>query len=123
MKFTSTDGRINLHNCDCMDLMAQYPDNYFELAIVDPPYGIGEDGGKQRTRGSKKTNGAKKNWDNAKPTIKYFNELKRVSKNQIIWGGNYFADMLVSSRCWIYWQKNMGGDFADGELAYTSFIV
>lgn len=104
-----------------MELMARYEDNYFDLAIVDPPYGIGEDGGKCRTRGSKKTNGVKKNWDNSKPTADYFKELKRVSKNQIIWGGNYFADLFSPSRCWIYWQKNMGGDFADGELAWTSF--
>ena len=106
---------------DNMELMSRYPDNYFDLAIVDPPYGIGEDGGKCRTRGSKKTNGIKKNWDSSIPDINYFIELQRVSKNQIIWGGNYFADLLPSSRCWLYWQKNMGGDFADGELAWTSF--
>ena len=112
---------MKITNEDNMKLMARYEDNYFDLAIVDPPYGIGESGGKQRTRGSKKTNGIKKNWDNKRPENKYFKELKRVSKNQIIWGGNYFADLLPASRCWLYWQKNMGGDFADGELAYTSF--
>ena len=96
-------------------------DNAFDLAIVDPPYGIGEDGGKARTRGSKRTNGQKKGWDNGRPNSEYFTELIRVSKNQIIWGGNYFADLLPASRCWLYWQKNMGGDFADGELAWTSF--
>ena len=113
--------KITITNEDNMLLMARYPDNYFDLAIVDPPYGIGEDGGKRRTRGSKKTNGVKKNWDNKTPTADYFNEMQRVSKNQIIWGGNYFADLLRTSRCWLYWQKNMGGDFADGELAWTSF--
>ena len=112
---------LTITNEDNMLLMARYPDNYFDLAIVDPPYGIGEDGGKCRTRGSKKINGIKKNWDSAIPDINYFIELQRVSKNQIIWGGNYFADLLPSSRCWLYWQKNMGGDFADGELAWTSF--
>lgn len=94
---------------------------YWDLAIVDPCYGIGEDGGKNRTRGSKKTNGDKKNWDKERTGINYFTELQRVSKNQIIWGGNYFADLLPPSRCWIYWQKELGGDFADGELAWTSF--
>ena len=113
--------KITITNEDNMQLMARYPDNYFDLAIVDPPYGIGEDGGKARTRGSKRTNGEKKGWDNQRPNAKYFAELIRVSKNQIIWGGNYFADLLPASRCWLYWQKNMGGDFADGELAWTSF--
>ena len=111
----------NVYNCDCMELMARYPDNYFDLAVVDPPYGIGEDGGKARTRGSKRTNGEKKGWDNQRPNAEYFAELMRVSKNQIVWGGNYFADLLPASRCWLYWQKNMGGDLADGELAWTSF--
>jgi site-specific DNA-methyltransferase (adenine-specific) len=106
---------------DCMELLRQTPDKYYSLCVVDPPYGIGEDGGKARTRGSKKTNGEKKGWDNERPNTKYFAELMRVSKNQIIWGGNYFADLLPASRCWLYWQKNMGGDFADGELAWTSF--
>lgn len=113
--------KINITNEDNMLLMARYPDNYFDLAIVDPPYGIGEDGGKARTRGSKRTNGEKKGWDNQRPNAEYFAEFLRVSKNQIIWGGNYFSDLLPASRCWLYWQKNMGGDFADGELAWTSF--
>ena len=104
-----------------MEAMAKMPDNAYQLAIIDPPYGIGEDGGKARTRGSKRTNGQKKGWDNGRPNSEYFTELIRVSKNQIIWGGNYFADLLPASRCWLYWQKNMGGDFADGELAWTSF--
>jgi len=112
---------INFHLADCMDFMRGVPDGYYDLAIVDPPYGIGEDGGKARTRESKRTNGEKKGWDNERPTAEYFTELIRVSKNQIILGGNYFADLLPASRCWLYWQKNMGGDFADGELAWTSF--
>lgn len=112
---------ITYTNEDCMVGMARYPDKYFDLAIVDPPYGIGEDGGKCRTRGSKRTNGECKRWDNGRPNKFYFNELQRVSTNQIIFGGNYFADLLLPSRCWIYWQKDMGGDFADGELAWTSF--
>jgi site-specific DNA-methyltransferase (adenine-specific) len=104
-----------------MDLMRDTPDGFFDLAIVDPPYGIGEDGGKFRTRGSKRTNGEAKGWDKEPPSLEYFAELRRVSNHQIIWGGNYFADKLPASRCWIYWQKDMGGDFADGELAWTSF--
>ena len=113
--------KIQITNEDNMELMARYPDKYFDLAIVDPPYGIGEDGGKARTRRSKATNGIKKQWDNQRPNKVYFDELQRISSNQIIWGGNYFADLLKASRCWIYWQKDMGGDFADGELAWTSF--
>jgi len=109
------------YNMDCMVGMKHYPDKYFDLAVVDPPYGIGEDGGRARTRGSKKTNGVKKGWDSERPSVEYFTELFRVSKNQIIWGGNYFADLLPASRCWLYWRKTMGGDFADGELAWTSF--
>jgi site-specific DNA-methyltransferase (adenine-specific) len=109
--------------------MARYPDKYFDLAIVDPPYGIGEDGGdKQRNFRSKKcpkgTNKhyTKKDWDSLKPTKEYFNELKRVSKNQIIWGGNYFVEHLEPSMGWIFWDKKNGeSDFSDGELAYTSF--
>jgi site-specific DNA-methyltransferase (adenine-specific) len=112
---------IEYFNEDCMAGMARYPDKYFELCICDPPYGIGEDGGKCRTRGSLKTNGPKKWWDKNRPDTAYFDELFRVSKNQIVFGGNYFADLLFTSRCWIYWQKDMGGDFADGELAWTSF--
>ena len=114
-------GKATLYNPDCMEYMATLPDKAFDLAIVDPPYGIGEDGGKCRTRGSKKTNGEKRGWDNERPEREYFVELQRISSNQIIWGGNYFADLLPATRCWLYWQKDMGGDFADGELAWTSF--
>jgi len=105
---------------DCMELMRGYPDGYFELACVDPPYGIGEDGGKFRGRkGQGHRVLPKKGWDKQTPSKEYFDELKRVSHNQIIWGGNYFQ--LPPSRCWLFWDKKMGGDFADGELAWTSF--
>jgi site-specific DNA-methyltransferase (adenine-specific) len=105
-----------------MELLRVTPDKAFDLAIVDPPYGIGEDGGKFRDRkGGGHRVLAKKNWDNEKPGIDYFKELFRVSKNQIIWGGNYFANLLPASRCWLFWDKLMGGDFSDGELAWTSF--
>jgi len=121
--------KITITQEDNMELMARYPDNYFDLAIVDPPYGIGEDGGdKQRNFKSKKCpkgtnkNYSKKNWDNAIPREDYFQELFRVSKNQIIWGGNYFVEHLEPSMGWIFWDKKNGGsDFSDGELAFTSF--
>ena len=112
---------IELINGDCMDYMRGLPDKCFDLVVADPPYGIGEDGGKCRTRGSKKTNGQGKKWDLERPSKELFDEIQRVSTNQIIFGGNYFADLLPASRCWLYWQKNMGGDFADGELIWTSF--
>jgi site-specific DNA-methyltransferase (adenine-specific) len=103
-----------------MALMARYPDKYFELAIVDPPYGIGAS---EMTMGSGKNKKYKKgkNWDTETPSKDCFKELFRVSKNQIIWGGNYFPLPLTKS--WIFWDKGINGDcdFADGELAWTSF--
>ena len=111
-------------NEDCIQGMARYPDKYFDLAIVDPPYGIGEDGGdkKRNAEGIKKIYD-KKNWDNEIPKKEYFNELKRISKNQIIWGANHFIENIPQSNssCWIVWDKDNTGDFADCELAYTSF--
>ena len=114
---------------DCIEGMKQFPDKFFDLAVVDPPYGIGEDGGKKRTSPKrpnsyvnyKKHN--KKDWDKEPPSIEYFNELMRVSKNQIIWGANHFIERIpnANSSCWIVWDKNMGGDFADCELAWCSF--
>jgi site-specific DNA-methyltransferase (adenine-specific) len=106
-----------------MELMARYPDGYFDLAIVDPPYGI--DAGKMTMgRGSRNDTGKnkKKNWDNEKPKKPYWDELFRVSKNQIVWGANYFTDFLPPSMGWVYWDKLKGvNDFSDGELAFTSF--
>jgi site-specific DNA-methyltransferase (adenine-specific) len=114
---------INISCEDNMELMSRYEDNYFDLAIVDPPYGIGEDGGdKKRNRGYKRiVKHSKKAWDSFIPEAEYFKELKRVSKNQIIWGGNYMVEFLTPSMGWIYWDKRIGGDFSDGELAYSSF--
>lgn len=111
-------------NEDCMEGIARYPDKYFDLAIVDPPYGIGEDGGdkKRGTKSIKTPIYNKKNWDSQPPKIQYFNELLRVSKNQIIWGANHFINNIpYNSSCWIVWDKDNTGDFADAELAYTSF--
>jgi site-specific DNA-methyltransferase (adenine-specific) len=106
---------------DCVTALKRFNDNHFDLAIVDPPYGIGECGAKNHSRSNatKATLYTAKNWDNEIPSAEYFEELKRVSKNQIIWGGNYFG--LPASSCWIVWDKDNSGDFADCELAWTSF--
>ena len=104
-----------------MELMKIYPDNYFDLAIVDPPYGIGVT---KMTlgNGKKKINRGTSDWDNCTPKREYFEELMRVSKNQIVWGANYMTENLPPSMGWIYWDKGTGAnDFSDGELAYTSF--
>jgi site-specific DNA-methyltransferase (adenine-specific) len=133
----------NVYNCDCMELMARYPDKYFDLAVVDPPYGInvitgrsfGDPLRKDGTirHGIDKRNGAKivrkastytkKDWDKVPPNEEYFKELMRVSKNQIVWGANHFISrMPYDSSAWIVWDKvNGSNDFADCEMAWTSF--
>lgn len=108
-----------------MELMSQYEDNHFDLAVVDPPYGIGEDGLKNHSRSklAPTTKYTPKNWDNYSPKVLYFNELKRVSRNQIIWGANHFIEKIkdANSSSWIVWDKENGdNDFADCELAWTS---
>lgn len=112
----------NVFNIDCIKGMKEHPDNYFELAIVDPPYGIGADFGVGRYVDCA-PHIIKKKWDNKILEKSYFSELFRISKNQIIWGGNYFLDYLPSTKCMIYWLKpNLRGRcFADGEIAWTSF--
>lgn len=114
------------HNIDCMEYMRNCPDKFFDLAIVDPPYGIGESGVKNRTRGhvvKAKDYHPIFGEDREPPGVEYFEELKRVSKNQIIWGANHFIDLIpFRSPCWLVWDKdNSKSDFADCELAYTSF--
>ena len=105
---------LSLFHADCMEIMKQYPDKYFDLAIVDPPYGIGVSSNPVRQAHTKKL------WDNQIPNKKYFDELNRVSKNQIIWGGNYFP--LPPSRCIICWDKIQPWEnFSQVELAWTSF--
>jgi len=117
---------ITLHHGDCMDYMKGLPDKCFDLAIVDPPYGIGESGKTNKSRGKlaiAKDYKAFAGEDIEPPNADYFNELKRVSKNQIIWGANHFCGIFGgSSSCWIVWDKmNGASDFSDCELAYTSF--
>jgi site-specific DNA-methyltransferase (adenine-specific) len=107
---------------DCLEVMRGFREKQFDLVLTDPPYGIGEDGGRFRDRkGGGHRVLPKGNWDNARPSKEYFDEMMRVSKNQVIFGGNYFTDYLPVSRGWIYWGKKMGGDFSDGELAWTSY--
>ena len=112
--------KIYIENCDNMELMARYPDNYFDLAIVDPPYGIGDKfkGGKTGKMNFNEV--VEKDWDKV-PPMEYWQELMRVSKNQIVWGGNYFP--LPPTRCFIVWDKQISEDFslAMAELAWTSF--
>ena len=115
---------IDIRNCDNMDLMKQFPDNYFHLAIVDPPYGININENMGLKKGKKNRHDKKVEWDNEIPTPEYFKELHRVSKNQIVWGGNYFPDLWVSGCShFIFWDKKtpIGMSFSDGELAWTSF--
>tara|TARA_R100000030_G_scaffold54659_1_gene41158 strand:+ start:433 stop:1068 length:636 start_codon:yes stop_codon:yes gene_type:complete len=111
---------------DNMDLMARYDDNYFDLAIVDPPYGIINNNifanSTPKNRNSKrKQKYILKNWD-IQPKKTYWSNLFRVTKNQIIFGANYFVDNLYSCSGWVYWDKNTGNnDFSDGEVIFTSF--
>lgn len=113
---------INLIHGDCMELMRSKPDKFYDLAIVDPPYGIGRDGSLKTTskHGGRKAHKFK-SWDNQIPDKLYFDELFRVSKNQIIWGGNYFTAHLPSSMGWIFWDKGQRICNSDGELAFSSF--
>ena len=117
--------KIELRNVDCMEYMKSCKDKQFDLAIVDPPYGIGEDGLKNHSRSKIATSKkyTPKSWDKEPPQQEYFDELLRVSKNQIIWGANHFIERInKNSSCWIVWDKQNGEtDFADCELAWTSF--
>lgn len=118
-----------IYNMDCLEFMKKIPDKYFDLIITDPPYGINYGKllkGKGDGNGGIDKNGWREwdapDWDEFKPTKEYFDEMKRISKNQIIWGGNYFIEYLESSMCWLVWNKcQREFSLADGELAWTSF--
>ncbi len=117
---------MTITNEDNMQLMARYEDNHFDLAIVDPPYGINQDKvqeGLSNKKGFTKNAGTykeyhKTDWDNKVPTLEYFKELQRVSKNQIVWGGNYFHKLNLEGV--IIWYKGNSGNFKEGELAKTN---
>ena len=114
---------IEITNECNMELMKRYEDNHFDLAIVDPPYGIGIDGQKESIKKGVQIRKKHKfkEWDNAIPSAEYFAELKRVSKNQIIWGGNYFTEHLKPTKAWVFWYKAQQGlTMSDGEMAWTS---
>jgi site-specific DNA-methyltransferase (adenine-specific) len=120
----------NAFNADCMEIMSRYPDKWFDLAVVDPPYGIGMNGGVSYGRPSRPNQyksinlpkHEKKAWDNKRPDAEYWNNIFKVSKNQIIFGANYFVNYLAPSMGWIYWGKfEDDSNFSDGELIYTSF--
>lgn len=122
----SKDG-ISLIHGDSLQALKNYGDNYFDVAIVDPPYGIGIDGQKQsinlnNPKANRKAHDFK-GWDNEIPTAEYFAELERVSKNQIIWGANYFVEHLhKGTKGWVVWYKGQEGlTMSDAELAYSSF--
>jgi site-specific DNA-methyltransferase (adenine-specific) len=120
---------LTITNEDNMLLMARYPDNYFDLAIVDPPYGIGGGVDNRKAIETKSGNNLKRlarkggmNWDRNIPNKSYFDELKRVSKNQIIWGGNYMIENLKNTRCFIVWDKmTYIPTMSQIEMAWTSF--
>ena len=119
-------GKIQLINADCMRVLSELPDNAFDLAICDPPYGLGIDGQKACVCKNPKHNRkfhARKGWDDSTPTAEYFRELERVSHNQIIWGANYFVEHLTKgTKGWIVWFKGQTGlTMSDCELAYSSF--
>lgn len=111
-------------NMDCMDFLKQCPDKIFDLVLTDPPYGIKESCGKNksRTKLAIAKDYGNKDWDNTIPPKEVFNEIVRVSKHAIIFGGNYFVENLTNSSCWLVWDKHNGeNDFADCELAWTNF--
>ena len=118
------EGLINkIINADCMDVLKQLPDKCIDLVLTDPPYGINCDGGGYGGVSPKKLQ--KKEWDDGIPKKHIFDEIFRVSKNQIIFGGNYFTDYLKPTKAWIFWDK-IGGyklknNFSEGELIWTSF--
>ena len=122
MKPTDILGNIKLYNADCMEVMKTFKDKQFNLAIIDPPYGI--DWMQQIQNPNTKANWKQyenKQWDKQTPTDEYWEQLFRVSKNQIVWGGNYMTDKLYPSSCWLIWDKMQEFSGAVFEMAWTSF--
>ena len=115
---------LNIRNMDCMKLMEEYPDNHFDLAVVDPPYGINVSVSMGRRKGDKKSDYHKfAGGDTDAPPVEYFKELKRVSQNQIIWGANHFIERMPwNSAKWLMWDKGFSDKvtFAQFEMAWTS---
>lgn len=105
---------------DCLDVMKTMPDKAYDLAICDPPYGI-DRGEKYGNEGNHWKQYTKKDWDAERPKLEYWEQLFRVTKNQIIWGGNYFTEFLPPSMGWIFWDKGQRIAMSDGELAFSSF--
>ena len=113
---------IKMLNMDCMEYMRTVPDKYFDLAIVDPPYGIGAAQKPVKAGKYAREIHTAKNWDDLRPSAEYFKELERVSAHRVIWGGNYFLDYLTPTPCFIVWDKKLeNGWLADCELAWCSF--
>jgi len=112
---------VQLFQGDCLEFMRTLEPGSVDAVITDPPYGIGEHGGACRTRGrpgySKHED---RGWDNETPSQEIFDVILNCAEMVVIWGGNYFSDKLPPRMGWIYWRKLMGGDFSDGELAWTS---
>jgi DNA modification methylase len=119
MKPYYQDPAVTIYHGDCRQIVPGL--GKFDLLLTDPPYGIGEHGGACRTRGRPGyAKHANMGWDNARPDADVFRLMLGAAPVAIIWGGNYFADMLPPTMGWLYWRKLMGGDFSDGELAWTS---
>ena len=117
---------INFYNINCMEFMQSIPDKHYDLAIVDPPYGIARAGQEKtftKNPKHKRKHHENKGWDNEIPNAEYFRELERISKNQIVWGANYFvAHLTKGTMGWIVWDKGQHGlSMSDCELAYSSF--
>lgn len=133
-------GGVSVRNSDCMEVMREYPDSHFDIAICDPPYGIGwsqefqvmsagirKDGTQRKMQewnNPRPKQYASKQWDDAAPGREYFDELRRVSKKQIIWGGNYFTEYLPPSGGWVVWEKGVpdGMSLSQCELAWTNCL-
>ena len=116
------DMTSEVHNIDCLEYMRTLPDNYFQLAIADPPYGIDMDGKVGSDNKGKCGNYTEKEWDTSAPDKEFFDELRRVCRHLIIWGANHFISRIpFDSPCWIVWDKKNSGNFADCELAWTNF--